>query len=66
MSTPIVQFPTDKIGHQTKVVVTSAMQLWFAVTVPLMVFTFLAWWGVKLFEKYQRKLKENTLGEDLV
>jgi len=63
MSTPIVTFPINDEGQQRKVVATGAVQLWFTVTVPLMIFTFLAWWGVKILERH-RQQKERARYED--
>ena len=46
MSTDIVQYQVTDTGNSQKVVQLGALQLYMAITVPLMLLTFAAWYGV--------------------
>jgi heme/copper-type cytochrome/quinol oxidase subunit 2 len=57
MSTSIIQFPYNN-GQTSRVVSKGAVQLWFAITVPLTVLTLLIWSLVKFWETRQQDRKE--------
>jgi hypothetical protein len=68
MATDVVKFSNNN-GQWMKLVSMGALKLWFAITLPLTIVTFSAWWFVKALESGRDKWKglktfENTgLGE---
>lgn len=57
MSTDIVRFQPTRKGKTQKTFQQGALQLYLAITVPLMLFTFAAWYAVK-WRASQRKSRE--------
>lgn len=51
MSTPIVRFDSIDSGFSLKNVGLGALELYLVVSVPLVFFTFFAWYGVSWWEK---------------
>lgn len=58
MSTDIVQFSKDDQGHIQKVASTEALWLYFAITVPMMLLTFLASLMYRSWEHNKQDWKE--------
>jgi hypothetical protein len=46
MSTDIIRWNSDADGRLKKIVSTGALQLYLTITLPLMIGTFAAWYGV--------------------
>jgi hypothetical protein len=65
MSTDVVTFSSTN-GHWMKLVSMGALQLWFAITVPLTIVTFCAWWFVKALESRRDKWKELKASESIM
>lgn len=59
MSTDIIRYQTNKEGSSVKVVQSGALRLFLAITLPMMVITFAAWyivyWWVHNREKRRTK-----------
>lgn len=64
MSTDIIHFETTSTGKSGKVVQMGALQLYFAVSLPLMLLTLLAWYGVYWWETRKGE-KERSKGARL-
>lgn len=61
MSTPIVKFDSTKSGFSAKNIGVGALELYIVVSVPLVLFTFLAWYGVSRWEKRQANKEQERL-----
>ncbi len=63
MSTDIVTFDSDETGDSQKLVQPGAIQLYMAITIPLTLFVFVAWYGVYWWvDRKERLNKRRVMG----
>jgi hypothetical protein len=66
MSTDIVQFQTDSTGKSNKIFQLGALQLFLTICLPMMLLTFVAWYGVYWYvnriDRKKRQIKLELIG----
>ncbi|TVY83100.1 hypothetical protein LSUE1_G005916 [Lachnellula suecica] len=59
MSTDIIQFQVSETGKSQEIFQLGALQIYLAITVPMMVITFASWYGVYFWVDRKEKVKVN-------